>query len=94
MTKEWIRMILNGEKKLLTMKQLKPIETGHYPELAVVKLYEEFSKRDLVKPYLPPKLTKGKMLDKRYFFNVVNTLYEGELSSMLEFANAQRNSVE
>ena len=69
------------------MQELKPIEMGHYPELSVVRLYDEFGKRPTVQPYMPPKLCKGKTVDKKYFFNVVNTLHEGELASMLEFAN-------
>ena len=72
-------MILNGEKKLLTLKELKPVDVGHYPELSVKKLYAEFAQREALKPYLPPKVTKNKQVDKEYFFNVVNTLFEDEL---------------
>ena len=56
-------------------------------------LYAEFAQREAVKPYMPPKVTKSKQVDKEYFFNIVNTLYEEELQSMLVHANAQRNSV-
>ena len=86
-------MILNGEKKLLPLKGLKPVEMGHYPELSVKKLYAEFSNRQEVKMYIPPTITKGKQIDKKYFFNVVNTLHEDELQSMIQYANTQRNSV-
>ena len=87
-------MILTGEKKLIPLKELKQVEAGHFPEVSVKGLYEEFSQRAALQPYMPPKLGKGKQLDKRYFFNVVNTLYEEELQSILQHANAQRNSVE
>jgi len=72
-TKEWIRMILAGEKKLLKLSELKPVEVGHYPELCVKRLYAEFADRPTVKPYMPPKLQKGKTCDRRYFFNVIHT---------------------
>ena len=78
-TKEWIRLILQGDKKLIPLKQLKPVEMGHYPELSVKKLYEEFSKRSDIQIYMPPKVGKGRQLEKRYFFNIANTIYEDEL---------------
>ena len=83
MTKEWIRMVLNGEKKLLPLKGLKVIEMVHYPELSVKKLFAEFANRAEVKIYMPPYVGKGKQIDKKYFFNVVNTLHEDELQSMI-----------
>ena len=92
-TKEWIRMVLAGEKKLLPLKAVKLVDVGHYPELSVKKLYQEFAERKELQPYLPPKLAKGRQLDKKYFWNVVNTLFEDELQSMLQHANSQRNQV-
>ena len=83
MTKEWIRMVLNGEKKLLPLKGLKVVEMGHYPELSVKKLFAEFANRAEVKIYMPPYVGKGKQIEKKYFFNVVNTLHEDELQSMI-----------
>ena len=81
-------MILNGEKRLLTLKELKPVDVGNYPEISVKKLYAEFAERETMKPYLPPKIPKSRQMDKEYFFNVVNTLFEDELKSILEYANA------
>ena len=82
-SKEWIRMIFNGEKKLLKLSDLKPVEVGNYPELSVKKLYAEFADRPTVKPYMPPKVIKGRQIDKRYFFNIVHTMHSDELSSMM-----------
>ena len=33
-------------------------------------------------------------MDKKYFFNIVNTLYPEELQTIVAHANAQRNAVE
>ena len=92
-SKEWIRMIFAGEKKLLKLSQLKPVNVGNYPELSVKKLYTEFATRKTVEPYMPPKLMKGRQIDKVYFWNCVHTLHPEELESMMQYANAQRNSV-
>ena len=72
-------MILTGEKKLLPLAELKPVEVGNFPEVSVKQMYKDFSDRDTVKMFMPPKVFKGKGLDKTYFFNVVNTLHEEEL---------------
>ena len=86
-------MILTGEKKLLSMKELRPIAVPNHPELAVTKLYQEFASRTVIAVYMPPKICKGRQLDKEYFWNIVNTVCPGEIQAMLEHANAQRNSV-
>ena len=67
---------------------------GNYPEMAVKHLFEEFSNRDELKAYFPPKVGKNRSLNKKFFFDVVSTFCHDELKSILEHANAQRNSVE
>ena len=66
-------MILSGEKKLLLKADVKWVDVGHYPEISVKSLYAEFAEREEVKPYLPPKINKGRQCDKQYFWNVVST---------------------
>lgn len=88
MTKEWIKGILSGDKKLMKLKNLKTVNVGFYPEVSVKNLYDDYSSRADVKPYLPDKLPVGKQMDKEYFFNIVNTLYEEELQMMMQYANS------
>ena len=44
--------------------------------------------------YFPEKLPKGRVPDRVYFFNVLNTLKEGYVSSLIEHAVTQRNSAD
>ena len=67
-------MILAGEKKLLSKSEINPVDAGCYPELSVKTLYAEYSERPDIKPFLPPKVNKGRSCDKTYFWNVVNTV--------------------
>ena len=60
LTKEWIRMILSGEKKLLPKADVKWVDVGHYPEISVKSLYIHFAEREDIKVYLPPKINKGR----------------------------------
>ena len=75
-------------------KKIQPVDAGCYPELSVNKLYAEYEDRPEIKPYLPPKVNKGRTCDKTYFWNVVNTITEGEVESMVDYANSQRNAVD
>ena len=94
MTKEWVRLILNGDKKLVKLADLKPVNVGNHEECSVKALYKEFSERPNLKPYMPPKLYKGRQLDKTYFFNIINTFCGEELEAILRHAHKLRNSVE
>ena len=69
-------MILSGEKEFLPLVDLKPVAAGHYPEVSVKHLYDEFSVREEINKYMPPKLNKGRTLDKAYFFNIINSHYK------------------
>jgi len=86
MTKEWLKAILIGEKKLLKLDEVKAVHVGNFPEISVKKLYTEFAIRPEMRPYLPEKLAKGKQLEKEYFFNVVNTLFHEELQAIVAHA--------
>ena len=94
LTKEWIRLVLSGEKRLLPKNEVIPVDAGCYPELAVKTLYAEYAERPDIKPFLPPKVNKGRSCDKTYFWNVVNTLTDGEVEAMVDHANSQRNAVD
>ena len=87
-------MILTKEKRFLPKNAVKEVDVGNYPELAVKKIYNEFTDRPDTKPYMPPKINKGRQLDKEYFWNVVNSLYEDELGAILDHANQQRNGLD
>jgi hypothetical protein len=87
-------MVLAGEKRLLPKKDVQPVDAGCYPELSVKTLYAEYEERPEIKQYLPPKVNKGRICDKSYFWNVVNTVTAGEVEAMVDHANSQRNAVD
>ena len=43
---------------------------------------------------MPPKIHKGRQCDKEYFWNVVNSLFEDEVSAILDHANRLRNGTD
>ena len=86
--------MLKGEKRFLPQSEVKPCDVGHYPEVSVKALYEEFAKRKEVEPYMPPKIHKGRTLSKKYFWDVVGSIYPDEIGAIILHANEQRNSVQ
>ena len=60
---------------------------GHYPEVSVKALYNEYAERADIKAYMPPKIHKGRQCDKEYFFTVVNSICEQEVSAIFNHAN-------
>jgi len=93
MNKDFLKQVLAEEKKLLPLKNLKTVNVGHYPELAINKMYKEFAARPALKPYLPDTFPKGRQIDKTFFWNLVNSFYPEEVQSILEHCNIQRNGV-
>jgi len=85
-------MVLAGEKDFMPLSDLRAVEVGHYPEVSVKHMYDEFSVRTEISKYMPPKLNKGRTLDKEYFFNIVHSHYGKELQSIIKHASIQRNT--
>ena len=70
------------------------MDAGCYPELSVKALYAEYAERPEIKPFLPPKVNKGRSCDKTYFWNVINSVTSQEVEAMVDHANSQRNAVD
>ena len=91
--KEWIRLVLSGDKLLVPLSDLKPVTVPNYPEVSVKALWEQYKDRKEVHRYWPPKLAEGRTLDRQYFFDVLNTFLGEELKAILDHAHSQRNDV-
>ena len=43
--------------------------------------------------YFPSKMAKGRVPDREYFFNILNTFQPAYLQSLIKHANEQRNTI-
>ena len=93
LNKDFLKEILAGEKALLRLNQVRRISVPMYDELAVIKLWPMMRSDEKLMQYFPKKLAKGRVPDRDYFFNVVNTFQHDYLHQVIEHANNQRNSV-
>ena len=64
-----------------------------YDELSVVKIWPMVQKDPEIMKYFPAKLPKGRVPDRSYFFNVMNTFQSSYIEGLIRNANNQRNSV-
>ena len=78
-TKEYMKAVLRGDKELLKMTQVKHINVPAYDEIGVKALYEKALKMKGMGKYFPDKYPKGMQCDKKYFYNIWNTLYPDEV---------------
>ena len=64
-----------------------------FDELSVINIWPMTKEDKQFMKYFPQKLPKGRVPDREYFFNILNTLYPGYVQEIIRHANAQRNSV-
>ena len=88
--KDFLKQILNNDKKLLPLKDVKWINPPKYDEISVSNLFPKVVDNPEFMAYMPNHLPKGKFPDRAYFFNVLNTLYEEKVQQMIAHANKVR----
>ena len=93
LNKDFLKEILAGERALLRLDQVRRISVPMYDELAVIKLWPMMKADEKLMQYFPKKLAKGRVPDRDYFFNVLNTFQTDYLRQIIKHANNVRNSV-
>ena len=85
-TKDFVKEVLNGNKKLLKRKEVKFVEVVKYDELSVKHLYTDLIKLPMMSVYFPSKYPKGRQCDRDYMFNVANTIHETVVTEVIHHA--------
>jgi hypothetical protein len=93
MNKDFLKEVLAEDKELLELKDVKWINAPLFDELSVINIWPMTKEDKQFMKYFPQKLPKGRVPDREYFFNILNTLYPGYVQEIIRHANAQRNSV-
>ena len=93
MNKDFLKEVFAEDKELLELKAVSFINVPLFDELSVIKIWPMMKEDQPFMKYFPNKLPKGRVPDREYFFNVLNTLYPAYVQEIIRHANAQRNSV-
>ena len=68
-----------GEKKVFTMSEIKSIIVPKLDEMSMVNMVPIVQDDDELKNYFPDEYFTGKMPDREFFFNTINTMHPGFL---------------
>ena len=93
-TKDFLRAILSGDKKLLKMSEVRFCNPPAFDEIAVKHLYENVVASPMMAELFPDEYPKGRQCCRAYMFNCWNTLHPGDVKAVLDHANEQRYSVD
>ena len=91
-TKDWLKLVFAGKKRLLEMNEVSRVNVPSYDELSVINLWPEVSQDHEFMMFMPDSFAKGKNADRKYFFNILNTVHPECCKNILKHANEQRMS--
>ena len=94
LTKDFLKQILAEHKELIEIKEVKLIKVPFFDELSVKNLWPQMKNANDFMKFFPNKLPKGRLPDRTYFFNVLNTISPEYVAHLIQHANLQRNSIE
>ena len=90
--KDFLRQVFVEEKRLLSLSDVRWIEMPRYDELSVTNLYPKLKADPQIMLYLPDRLPKGRLPDRIYLMNILNTLYPDYTQALIQRASNNRNT--
>ena len=91
--KDFLKEIFANRKCLLKLSELKTVNVPKYDELSVKQVYPMIKNDPQLNKFFPDKYPKGRIPDRVYTFNVLNSLKPKYVSDMIKHAQTQRNAV-
>ena len=93
MNKDFLKEVLTEDKALLRLDQVSRVNVPLYDELSVGNIWPMMKSDEQFMLYFPTKMAKGRVPDREYFFNILNTFQPLYVDQIIRHANAQRNSM-
>ena len=94
MNKDFLKGILSEERELLELDQVKWINVGKYDELSVKAIWPQMQDDPEFLKHFPADMPKGRLPDRTYFFNILNTKLPAYVAALIKHANEQRNTAQ
>jgi len=88
--KNFLRDILNGKKRLLKKNQVNFIHVPYFDELSVKNLWEDVKDDEEIQYYFQDKFPNEKGPNRKYFFDILNTIHPIYLRNIMEHSSKQR----
>jgi hypothetical protein len=74
MNKDFLKQVLQEKKKLMTLSEVQRVNVPMYDELSVVNLWPDMKMDQRFMLYFPDQFPKGRLPDRSYFFDIMNTV--------------------
>ena len=88
--KEFFKSLLKGEKKANKISEVNHINVPKLDELGIKNMLEMVKGDPMVRQYLPDEYFKKLTPDRAFFFNTINTIYNGFIPELITGAQKQR----
>ena len=93
LTKDFLKQILSGQKMVLLQKDVKAIKVPLYEELNVDKLWKHYHLDERLHKYLPDHVAKGRQVNRKWFFDLFNSLAPEVLQEIIDHAESVRSNI-
>ena len=87
MNKDFLKEVFKDDKCLLRLDEVCRINVPLYDELSVINIWPMMKEDEIFMSYFPSKMPKGRVPDREYFFNILNTFQPSYLQTLLKHAN-------
>ena len=88
--KDFLRQVFANEKRLLKKKQVDYIHVSHYQELSVKNLWKDLKEDVAFNVFFQEKYADEKNPCRKYFFDLLNTIYPEYLQTIMAHATKER----
>ena len=92
--RDFMKQLLAEAKKLLELRAVRHVNMPRYDELSVKKFWPLMQRDAAFMQYMPDPTADGRLPEREYFWNVLNTLQTAYVQQLIGHANAQRNTVQ
>jgi len=94
LNRDFMKQLLAEDKKLLELRQVIHCSVPQYDELSVKKFWPLMQPDVAFMLYMPDPMPDGRLPEREYFWNVLNTLQTAYVQRLIEHANAQRMTLQ
>ena len=77
---DFMRDVLAERKFLIKLADVRYVNVPHFDELSVKNIFPIFKDDVQVMKYFPSSLPTGKLPDRTFFFNILNTVHPEYMS--------------
>ena len=85
--KDFIKQVLRDEKKLLDINKVKYVNVPYYDELSVKNFWPRVQEDTEFMKYMPDPTPDGRIPDRKFFWNVLNTVQPKYVKDVITYAN-------